>query len=292
MQRLALDNSTDQGGYAYMEADINDYGRWVVRGQGWGPNNRQYGLFIGPNYVAHRVVSFQGVTGADPGTPMFGSRAHTGAHFCTASINDAGQVAFDVLLANGRRLIVRAEPTQDNDGDGVLDYDELSAPNFGDGNGDGVPDSVQPHVTAVPSLDDPFQTIAFTTDQNYTLTNVQAIPNPSPGDTPNGTFPLGFYSLEITDVPPGGAATVEVTLPWAAVRSWWKYGRTPNNPTPHWYNFAFNGTTGAEINGNVITLHFVDGQRGDDDLAANGVIVDPGGPSGFPFATFLPTVQR
>jgi hypothetical protein len=36
--------------------------------------------------------------------------------------------------------------------------------------------------------------------------------------------------------------------------------------------------TGAEINGNVITLHFVDGLRGDDDLTANGVIVDVGGP--------------
>src|SRR5262249_19563993 len=32
-----------------------------------------------------------------------------------------------------------------------------------------------------------------------------------------------------------------------------------------------------------IVLHFVDGQRCDDDLSANGVIVDPGGP-----ATFVP----
>ena len=28
-----------------------------------------------------------------------------------------------------------------------------------------------------------------------------------------------------------------------------------------------------------IILHFVDGQRGDDDLTANGQIVDPGGPA-------------
>ena len=37
--------------------------------------------------------------------------------------------------------------------------------------------------------------------------------------------------------------------------------------------------TGAVINGNIITLHFVDGLRGDDDLTANGTIVEPGGPA-------------
>jgi len=36
--------------------------------------------------------------------------------------------------------------------------------------------------------------------------------------------------------------------------------------------------TGAEINGNKIILHFVDGQRGDDDITADGIIIDQGGP--------------
>ncbi len=56
-----------------------------------------------------------------------------------------------------------------------------------------------------------------------------------------------------------------------------KYGPTPGNASPHWYNFMYNGQTGAEISGNVVTLHFIDGQRGDDDLTANGTIVDQGG---------------
>ena len=33
------------------------------------------------------------------------------------------------------------------------------------------------------------------------------------------------------------------------------------------------------INGNVITLHFVDGKRGDDDLTADGIVIDIGGPA-------------
>lgn len=46
----------------------------------------------------------------------------------------------------------------------------------------------------------------------------------------------------------------------------------------HWYDFMDDGTTGAVISGNTITLKFVDGQRGDDDITVNGTIMDQGGP--------------
>src|SRR5262249_16954224 len=60
--------------------------------------------------------------------------------------------------------------------------------------------------------------------------------------------------------------------------------------TPHWFNFTFDGSTGATFSTDaqgrtVITLHFVDGQRGDGDLTANGVIVDPGAPALLPVST-------
>ncbi|MCK4791774.1 MAG: hypothetical protein KAV87_49030 [Desulfobacteraceae bacterium] len=49
----------------------------------------------------------------------------------------------------------------------------------------------------------------------------------------------------------------------------------------HWYEFMYDDftKTGAKIDGNKITLYFVDGERGDDDLEANGIVVDDGGPS-------------
>ncbi len=53
---------------------------------------------------------------------------------------------------------------------------------------------------------------------------------------------------------------------------------TPDNAISHWYEFLFDGTTGAEISENIITLHFVDGKRGDNDIIANGIIIDPSGP--------------
>jgi hypothetical protein len=62
-------------------------------------------------------------------------------------------------------------------------------------------------------------------------------------------------------------------------QTYYKYGRTPDNQTDHWYEFAYNGQTGAEVLGNTMVLHFVDGRRGDHDLEENGRIVDPGGPT-------------
>ena len=75
-------------------------------------------------------------------------------------------------------------------------------------------------------------------------------------------------------------ATVTMTLPPdQKIRAYFMYGPTPDNPVAHWYRFDFDGETGAELNGNIAVLHFVDGMRGDSDLLANGVIVDPGTPA-------------
>ena len=75
--------------------------------------------------------------------------------------------------------------------------------------------------------------------------------------------------------------------------SYWKYGPTPDNATPHWYDFEFDAEsrTGAQIDGNTITLHFVDGARGDDDLTANGQIKDPGAPTIYQAPTAITLTQ-
>ncbi len=47
----------------------------------------------------------------------------------------------------------------------------------------------------------------------------------------------------------------------------------------HWYKFDYDELTdtGAEINGNLITLHYVDGERGDSALGVAGIIETQGG---------------
>jgi hypothetical protein len=140
--------------------------------------------------------------------------------------------------------------------------------------------------------------LSVTVPPGHTLANVQSVPNPSPANTPTGaTFPLGF--LEITvQVPASFPTMVSITIPpgVTAPTTYYKYGREPANTTPHWYEFKFNAAacnaptspddcTGAEFKDDDgdgktdrILLHLIDGRRGDDDLAANGIVVDPGGP--------------
>jgi parallel beta-helix repeat protein len=101
---------------------------------------------------------------------------------------------------------------------------------------------------------------------------------------PNLVFPHGFFSFTIQNLTAGQGVTVNLVLPSAmpANAEYWKYGPTPDNPTSHWYRFMYDGQTGAEINGNLVTLHFVDGQRGDDNPTLDGKIVDQGGPGSSP----------
>src|SRR3990167_7126230 len=59
---------------------------------------------------------------------------------------------------------------------------------------------------------------------------------------------------------------------------YYAYGKTPDDPSPHWYDLTFDGETGAEIKSDRVILHFADGKRGDDDLdPANGSITHAGG---------------
>ena len=185
-----------------------------------------------------------------------------------------GLVLEPVWTANSLLLVV-----PDEDQDGVSDYIENQAPNNGDGNNDGVPDSEQLHVASLPNAADGIF-VTIVADPSLTLTDVVASDNPSPSDGPTVDFPIGFLDFDISGLAAGTATTVELMLsPGTSPTSYWQYGPTPDNPTDHWYEFLFDGSTGAVISGNTITLHFVDGQRGDADLVANGQIVDPGAPA-------------
>ena len=76
----------------------------------------------------------------------------------------------------------------------------------------------------------------------------------------------------------GEESTVDIVLPDDSVfNSYYKYGPTPDNPMGIGTSSSTTGHTGAEILGNVVRLHFIDGGRGDGDLLVNGSLSDPGG---------------
>jgi hypothetical protein len=173
-------------------------------------------------------------------------------------------------------------PFPDNDNDGVSNQKESGPTGLNsnyDGNGDGIPDNQQSNVTSLHASNG-LDYVTLASPDGTTLANVQAKDNPSPGNSPGGvTFPYGFFDFTVNVLTPGGATTVTLYLPaGAAPNTYYKYGPTPGDTSPHWYEFLYDGQTGAVIVGNVITLHFVDGLRGDDDLTADGIIIDQGGP--------------
>ncbi len=116
-----------------------------------------------------------------------------------------------------------------------------------------------------------------------TFNAYQSCDNPSDADAPsNVEFPFGFFRFTINCMNVGNTVDVKLYLPTGSTfDTYYKFGPTPSNGTDHWYEFLNDGQTGAEINGNVITLHFVDGKRGDDDLKDDDIIIDVGGPGVF-----------
>jgi hypothetical protein len=166
----------------------------------------------------------------------------------------------------------------DDDNDGISDLEEEGGPNNGDGNSDSLPDSLQRNVTALRAYTSQVYVI-LESAPGTTLTQCEATENPSPDDAPaNVGFVLDFFNFTISGVG-AGPTTLTLYLPAGATPdTYYKYGQTPDNATDHWYEFLFDGDTGAEITANVITLTFIDAERGDDVLVSDSLIIDLGGP--------------
>jgi hypothetical protein len=176
-----------------------------------------------------------------------------------------------------------ADPDDDNDG--LTDVEEKGPagddPNY-DGNGDGTADSLQSNVASFHTHDaQNYVTLEF--PAGTTISYLQAVENPSPDNSPSDVdFPYGFFEFSAEGMGVGGSMSAALYFPAnSTFDTYYKYGPTPDDSANHWYEFLFDGETGAEIIDNVITLDFVDGMRGDDDLTANGSIIDVGGPGVF-----------
>ncbi len=177
----------------------------------------------------------------------------------------------------------------DDDSDGVDDSIENEAPNGGDANNDGTADSEQAHVASLPNAVTG-EYVSLISAQGTSLVSVQAVENPSPMDLPPGVvFPLGLFEFSAQGLDPGTATSVELLLPdGLEIDTYYKFGPTPGNGTDHWYDFVWDDLTGVEVSEGKLDLHFIDGSRGDDDLSANGTVVEPGGPAQLLGSFFFP----
>jgi chitinase len=170
--------------------------------------------------------------------------------------------------------------------------------NLVDLNGDGIPDSLQPDVTADVNGDGIFDVdqislrsirikgkatlLGIDTKDSPTVLKVAYLQSINPADPGvladtaaiPGPLPFGLINFKVLVKNPGDQAELTVyfseTVP--ANSSWYKYD--PVEET--WQDFC--DYVDISPSGKYLTLYLVDGGPGDADGIANGVIVDPSGP--------------
>lgn len=200
----------------------------------------------------------------------------------TITSDDSDESVLQVVISGGG----------DSDNDGVSAVIENSAPNNGDSNNDSILDSLQNHVVSVQMTNGDYATYVF--DEAQSFLNFDLVPPESLINPPNNVVLNDVYSFRLGGVPAsffGERAKMGIYLPVEiSPKVYYMYGSTPDDPNPHWYDFKFDGFTGAQLFTNVevltqngtkikrslIVLNFVDGQRGDSDLLPNGKIVAQG----------------
>ncbi len=187
-------------------------------------------------------------------------------------------------------VIVNLSGVGDTDIDGASANIEQSAPNFGDGNNDQVQDDVQNNVVSFITKAGSYATLAAPSVS--AVADLTLPDNPDVNGSPQGIlFDHGLFKFEIL-VTPGNAVEMAIYMPQGDASSViYKYGPTPENNTPHWYDFSFDEVTrtGARYIGNVsieapgggspitrsmFIVSFIDGSRGDDDLLVNDIITN------------------
>ena len=94
---------------------------------------------------------------------------------------------------------------------------------------------------------------------------------------PEGLNPVyGFFSFNITGIFSGESVNIPLAFPHdvPAGTGYWKHVPTTDDTTPHWCQILV-----SDDGDRIIVITLKDGGIGGDDRAANGVIVDDGGPS-------------
>ena len=207
---------------------------------------------------------------SDPGSAFDG---WTGGGTC-----GNGEFSFTMDSA----VTVKATFNIDSDGDGISDGVENNGPDSGDGNLNSTQDAFEGNVATFQTIHGDWVTLVSETGS--ALRRVTTRENPSPDDVPDGIFGCGFLSFEIRGLTPGAGTTAQLIMhATKEFGSYYKYGPTPSNPQSGWYEFDYNGETGAVLpelyEETPIILYLKDGSTGDADLQADGTIVDPGGPT-------------
>ncbi len=157
---------------------------------------------------------------------------------------------------------------------------EAGAPNSGDANNDGMPDSEQPRVTSLPSpVSGQYVVLESSVCTSNASVQVNKEPLPTNQDDDNYQYPLGLLGFTLSGCNVGGSETI--TQYYYGDYDASKVTLRKYNPTTHVYTTITNATiTNVTIGGQKavkVVYTVVDGGALDLDGVANGTIVDPAG---------------
>ena len=180
----------------------------------------------------------------------------------------------------------------DTDQDGVGDEVEDGAPNNGDGNYDGIPDKLQPHVASLPGrYGDDYITLVV--PQPARFDRVQAVQKPSSPEPTGISFAEGFISYEISGFAPGTTVPMAITLHSGRhAHQWWIIGPAPGVTFTYLRAFQYNGKVGAQVGHTQIVVYLKDGAYGDNDVTTNGRITGLGAPAFFLNQVWIPYLSK
>lgn len=176
---------------------------------------------------------------------------------------------------------IAADDEPDADLDKVSDAIEAAGPNSGDANGDGIADSTQPTVTAIPNTvvgGSAYMALEMTGDCSV-ITGLEVKAEAVVSNDGAYNYPLGLADFTSSCTTPGGTSTIKIYYD--------KEYDTTNWAIRKFMNGAYQNVPGAVIGSAMVgstkvttlTYSVTDGGALDADGAANGIIVDPAGPA-------------
>ncbi len=178
-----------------------------------------------------------------------------------------------IVLGGAANVVVG---TGDDDGDGILDLLEASAPNQ-DVDGNGVLDHQQKNITSLPVAGNSVEYVSISVDSTKTLTEVSTAPISSAAVAPPAgtTFPSGLVKFTIPVVPASSDVTVRIYVAPAIAAQLSGYAKY-NATTQLWTQMPADRVT-INASAGWLEVRLTDNGIGDDDPAV-GRISDPGAP--------------
>ncbi len=221
-------------------------------------------------------TSFQQVTELDENTTYY---------WTVKAVNEVGEETSEVhSFTTGTHESVEPEedtPSEDEDDDDGVDMSvEQEAPNDGDANDDGTPDSQQPKVTAIKStVSNDYVVLESSSCTANTAVSIDKETTVDTQDDDSYQYPAGLLNFTLTGCSVGGNETItqyyygDYDISKLALR---KY-----NSTTHTYTTINNAVLSQVTIGGKKAVKAVytvtDGGILDADGTANGTIVDPAG---------------